>query len=287
MNIEVLGILATLFATLSFSASSILYKKGEKGLSSFESNSLRCIFPFIALLITTIFVDKDILLSINFEIFTYIVLAIIIGLVIGDTLFFKSIKLVGVAIAVPSSSTFPIFTSIIATTFLNEVISIVAWFGIVLTLIGIWLLNRKNKDSYDLNVGKGIAFAISASILWSIGFSIFRYVLFNIDPFSLLIWRMVILFIFFIPLMTRSIKKVSFKSFLYLNLSGLVALAIGGILMFYGLAIIGASKSATITAANPLFSTILAIIFLKERIGSIQIFGILLLTIGILLVSLY
>ncbi len=67
-------------------------------------------------------------------------------------------------------------------------------------------------------------------------------------------------------------------------LSAIVTLS--GHLMFnYGIKLIGATTSATIGATNPSLTAILAWLTIQETINGLQIMGIIIVTVGILLLS--
>ncbi len=70
-------------------------------------------------------------------------------------------------------------------------------------------------------------------------------------------------------------------AWVYLAVSGIIGLALGDSLLFQSFLDIGTQKSMVIMSSWPLFSAFLAYVFLKESLNSIEIYGIILIVIGI------
>lgn len=287
MSSELIGVLASLSAALTWSIAAIFYKKGELGLNSFESNALRCILPLATLIPVAIYINGLGFLKVDLQVLTYTFIATIVALLIGDTFYLSSIEMAGVSIAVSASYTFPIFTSIIAYFFLGEEVTSFTFIGVILTVLGIWLLSYENKQKTSSNLRRGVVFAVLASVFWASGISLYRYILFNYDPFSLTVLRMIILTLLLTPVLIKALRKASRENIIYLNIGGFFALALGGILLYYGLDLIGAARTSTISSVTPLFSVILAIVLLKEKLTLMQGLGIASITTGLMLVSLF
>lgn len=71
------------------------------------------------------------------------------------------------------------------------------------------------------------------------------------------------------------------NGWIYLAISGIIGLALGDSLLFQSFLDIGTQKSMVIMSSWPLFSTLLAFIFLKESLNSVEIYGVILVVIGI------
>ena len=73
---------------------------------------------------------------------------------------------------------------------------------------------------------------------------------------------------------------------LILGVAGLVGgTGIANLLFISAIHLIGAPRAAIVTASSPIFSAVLAGIFLKERISWLSALGILIITIGTMIVS--
>lgn len=71
------------------------------------------------------------------------------------------------------------------------------------------------------------------------------------------------------------------NGWIYLAVSGAIGLALGDSLLFQSFLDIGTQKSMVIMSSWPLFSSLLAYVFLNEMLNSIEIYGIILIVIGI------
>ncbi|MFN3505625.1 MAG: EamA family transporter [Caldimicrobium sp.] len=81
----------------------------------------------------------------------------------------------------------------------------------------------------------------------------------------------------------QQVKDVSFKAFLIVGLSGILAGFLGMYFYFSLLKIHPASQIIPLTATYPLIASILAIIFLKEPLTLSKLFGTFLIVLGIYL----
>lgn len=70
----------------------------------------------------------------------YFVLSGISAGVLGVLFYFITLKKLDASIVVPVVATYPLVTAILATVFLNEQLSIFRIIGILLTILGIWLI---------------------------------------------------------------------------------------------------------------------------------------------------
>ncbi|RLG60483.1 hypothetical protein DRN86_02400 [Candidatus Geothermarchaeota archaeon] len=284
LALETAGILVSIAAALSWSVAALFYKKGELGLSSFESNALRCILPLFSLTLMEVYFHGLSFLNINLANVLSILFATLLTLVIGDSLYLLSIRYLGVSLAVSTSYTFPVFTSILAFLFLGEFLPQTAYIGVLLTVCGIWLLNYKGEKGVRKSK-IGFLTALLTSLCWAAGITAFRHILFDMNPLDLTTWRMIILTLILSPFLVKAIRKASFKNAIYLNLGGFFGLMLGGIFLHYGLDWIGAARTSTISSITPLFSTILAVVILKEKIRLWQWLGIASITLGLMLVT--
>ncbi|MCX7830606.1 MAG: DMT family transporter, partial [Acidobacteria bacterium] len=71
------------------------------------------------------------------------------------------------------------------------------------------------------------------------------------------------------------------NGWIYLAISGAIGLALGDSLLFQSFLDIGTQKSMVIMSSWPLFSTLLAYIFLNESLNYVEIYGVILIVIGI------
>ncbi|MDI6805333.1 MAG: DMT family transporter [Candidatus Bathyarchaeia archaeon] len=71
----------------------------------------------------------------------------IIGLGFGDTLYMRSLKLIGVARTVPITCTYPLFNLLWAVFLLGEPITLPVIFGALIIVFGVGLLSKEKKEN--------------------------------------------------------------------------------------------------------------------------------------------
>jgi drug/metabolite transporter (DMT)-like permease len=133
----------------------------------------------------------------------------------------------------------------------------------------------------------GIALAVLATLIWSGNFIIARGVIKSIPPVTLAFYRWLSATVIILPFawkyFTAELKLVK-QGFWFLFLA-----AVTGVSMFNTFVYIAGHYSTAInmailgTCSSPIMSVILARIFLKEKITSLRIFGMIVCIVGILL----
>ena len=159
MENSILGIIFALISTASWALCTIILKKlGERlepiGITTVKS-CLSTLFLFIAILLTTkeIFVTKEYLFP--------IALSGLIGIAIGYSFFFASLNRLSPMVLSLILFVGPdLFTGIFGLLFLGEMPTVIAWIGIILTLIGLSLfifpiktVNTTNDKSTTTIIG--------------------------------------------------------------------------------------------------------------------------------------
>ncbi len=133
----------------------------------------------------------------------------------------------------------------------------------------------------------GAGLALLATIIWSANFIIARAVIHSIPPFSLSFFRWLCAAIVILPFSFRKIYEE--RTALIQNWKYLFWTALWGITLFNTFIYIGghyttATNLALIgSTSSPIISIILARIFLKEQIGWLKFFGMLLCITGVLI----
>ncbi len=107
------------------------------------------------------------------------------------------------------------------------------------------------------------------------------------DP--LLQWIIVnilgIIFCLFIIIKYPQKLQLLHGDILLYGITSAILVILGSLLLYYSLHSGRASIVVTLSAIGPAITTILAMVFLKEQLSHMQIFGIILITMGIILIS--
>jgi drug/metabolite transporter (DMT)-like permease len=106
-------------------------------------------------------------LSLTFNQISNLVISGILGLVLGDSFLFKSFQLIGARLGIIIMAVVPVLSTILAFFFLNEIISWLGMFGMLLTIAGILIvvLERKNPEQDNISISKiGIFYGLLGAL---------------------------------------------------------------------------------------------------------------------------
>jgi len=91
-------------------------------------------------------------LTLSFNQISNLVISGILGLVLGDSFLFKSFQLIGARLGIIIMAAVPVLSAILAFFFLNEIISYLGMFGMLLTITGILIVVLEKKSVEKNNV---------------------------------------------------------------------------------------------------------------------------------------
>jgi len=288
-----IGELASLIAALCWAVAAILYKKSLETVDAISANLIRSIPAAIFLFVVVLALGDLWKLSfVDSWTLTCLILGTLIGLGLGDGLYFLSLRYIGVGRAVPITGTYPLFTAIFSIIFLEEPFEPLTIIGVVIIVVSIWLLSGTNSQSSE-NAGedrRGVILAVITAIVWATGIILLDLALRNIGYYLANAVRMPILvgFLVVVVLCTgkgKMIIRASRREWLMLGLAGVTALGIGGIAFLAGISMIGATRSTAISSVTPLFSTVFSFYLIKEKITLRIALGAVLATLGVILLT--
>lgn len=117
--------------------------------------------------------------------------------------------------------------------------------------------------------------ALIAAIFWGVSFVATKAALRDVSPWTLIVVRFAfgVAILVFAAWRLHLIKLVSARDFFSLAILGAIAIAIHQGLQATGLTLTSASSMAWLVGLTPVFTAILAWLFLHERVGSLKVFG--------------
>lgn len=209
--------------------------------------------------------------------------------IVGDNIFYAlSASYIPIAITTILIYLSPIFSLIICYIFLKEKISKIKLISTSIILTGIIMVVNPLNSS-NLNI-KGILFGILSGLSVAIYNLLGKKLLKHNDPITLAIYSFgiggFILFIFSL-INGQIFITYSIKSIIYLLGFGLVPTLLGIIFYNYGLKKIEAGITSIILTLEPISAALFGLLFLSERIVIIQLFGIILVILGVIFLSKY
>jgi DME family drug/metabolite transporter len=222
----------------------------------------------------------------------------LLGLVIGDLLYFQSMKYLGLARALPLSSIYPFFTIALALVFLDEHITWSVVGGAVLIVCGAYLLAfpkgrghvRTGAEAQQLDL-KGVGLALAAALCWGTSTILLRQGMEGVDvPVANTVRLSALALVLWVTAAHRKQVRLV-KNYLHgeglrtlgiVLLAGVIGMTLGTFAYLAAVQLAGAARTSTLTSAMPLFGVPFSLI-LGEKLTGRMVVGTLLTISGVLL----
>ncbi|UCC18424.1 MAG: DMT family transporter [Promethearchaeota archaeon] len=297
---------------VSFALSFVLARKIESEATPIFQNAIRSIVGFITFFF--ICLSFGILLqtfSLPLMLVLILVTSISFTVILGDTAYLVSQKILGPAKALAITTTTPFFTILFAILFLNRPISVHMIFSGILIAIGVIIitkgekddLNNKESNENELNnrvlpkMVKGTLWALFTAISWAIGIALTDFSInqvdhiLNLGVLSTMIAMMVRFLFASVSLSliasiesTRKAIPKNRNTWIILIASAVLSYSIGSIFFGEAVHIAGAVFMSLISTAMPLFTIPFSYLINKEKISKKGFLGVGLTLIGVILI---
>lgn len=295
-----IGELAALGAAICWTVSAVLYKEALLRAKPISANIVRCVCTSVVLVVCLAVMGKFGVLT-DLPLYAVVLAGVsgIIGLGFGDTLYMVSLKLIGVARAVPITCIYPLFNLLLAVFLQGETVTLYVVLGTVAIVFGVWLLSQEEeKGTSELQkrvLVKGVASALATAVIWAVSITIINMAVTLPETKSLdhalaiNTIRVVAVAVFLLasaPITDRKFRflKMQRKTLAALISGGIVALALGWFFLTFSFVHTLESQAVPISSTTPLFSTISGIIFLYERVTAKIVAGSILVVVGIFVI---
>ena len=189
-------------------------------------------------------------------------------------------------------STIPVLIIFFSSISTSEKVKLPQILGLVISFIGVLIIITKFEFNklLNLNLNKGDMWILVAMISWAIYSVMIKEKKINLEPFILLQTLILIGLVFLVPFYIYEIL-----TFQYLAINIPVMLTVGYVVLFAGIGayifwigaikIIGPSRSGIFLHLMPVFSSLMAIFILGEKLANFHIYGASLILIGIIISS--
>ncbi|MDI6904962.1 MAG: DMT family transporter [Candidatus Bathyarchaeia archaeon] len=295
-----IGEFAALGAAICWTVSAVLYKEALLRAKPISANIVRCVCTGVVLVVCLAVMGKFGVLT-DLPLYAVVLTGVsgIIGLGFGDTLYMMSLKLIGVARAVPITCIYPLFNLLFAVFLKGEIVTLYVVLGTVAIVFGVWLLSQEEETStHELQkkvLVKGVAYALATAIIWAVSITMINMAVTLPGTESLdhalaintiRVAAVAVLLLASAPITDRkfSFLKMQRKTLAALISGGIVALALGWFLLTFSFIHTLESQAVPISSTTPLFSTISGIIFLHEQVTAKIVAGSILVVVGIFLI---
>lgn len=272
---QLLGEAASLGAAMIWACSLSMYSRFGRRVSSAGLNLYKNIVALTCLVITGLVAGfhwpTDGLLISAFA------LSGLIGLALGDTLFFHGIKTIGVQRTSVIQCLAPPLAAVIAWTAFDEALNRWEWFGLLITTGALaWLIATKNRGSgYEVDLNwSGVAAAVGAAICQALAVIILRQSLQGVDVITGTLLRVfpaivVLLVMSFLRSGWEPMRQVfsPMRNGLILSLAAFMGTFLGLLLMSTGAKYAKAGVTSAISSTYPVWILPIAHFLLGERVS--------------------
>ena len=295
-----MGELAALGAAICWTISAILYKEALLKTKPISANIVRLVCTSIILVACLAIIGKfGVLMNLPACAVVLACVSGIIGLGFGDTLYMMSLKLIGVARAVPITCVYPLFNLLWAVFLVGEPITLSVVLGAVTIVFGIWLLRQETDagtaETEKKILVKGVAYALATAVMWSVSITMIDMAVTLPETSSLdhalaintiRVAAIAVSLLVSAPIIDRGFGflKMQRKTLAALIFGGIVALGLGWFFLTYSFINTLESRAVPISSTTPLFSTLSGIVFLHEKVTARNAVGSIMIVVGIFLI---
>jgi len=159
------GELAALAAALLWALASVVYGHIGQQLPPLGLNFSKGIIA-IAMIIITLLFQGDTMPTLNGSSLELLLLSGVVGISLGDTVYFEALRDLGARRALLLEALAPPIAVLFALVFLQETLTLGAWLGIMLTLLGVaWVISERLPTSTHLaHPLRGVGFGLLAAL---------------------------------------------------------------------------------------------------------------------------
>uniref|UniRef100_A0A7C4HE75 DMT family transporter n=1 Tax=Staphylothermus marinus TaxID=2280 RepID=A0A7C4HE75_STAMA len=267
------GLLAITGASFVWSLNPTIISRFAKKEDPFMLATLRIVFGIASL--TPLIFLKGLKASLNsFYTTLLMIVSAILGPGLGDLLYVWSIQLIGGSLAVVIGYTYIFVSQSIAIIMLGEEFSFTLLIGSALAFAGV-IYAVKPRLERGLNVS-GVVFGFLSAIAWGSATVLIKILQQYFDPLSLTYLRLLAIAPLF-PVLTL-VRGVNFKHInrgllIAASYTGAVGWGVGMVLYVYSIFRIGVAISVLVTALVPVLAQINVKLFAKEKVGTNNVIG--------------
>jgi len=248
------------------------------------------------ILLFFIFIFFGLSFPITITAWVYILLFGIIGTA-GYYTFLRAIENGLVSLSVPIAHAYIIITAVLSAFLLGEVLSIPQYLGIFLVMVGVFLLSQNPRELKKLKfniANKGVKYALLTVGFWGVLYVVMKFMIIELGAMASafygdlsILFFMLIAYIISKQSFSKDKKHLSDTKTLVIFCFAVVVGVLATITMMISASLEKVAISMGIVSATPIVVVIVSFIFLKERMNYFQYASIVVLTMGMVLLSVY
>lgn len=291
----VLGIISALLAMLFFGVTNVLYKRMSDDISVMDIMFTRMWVSLPIAYIFAVAASGSITFTVPIGALFPLILSMVIGIIIGDGMYFYSQERIGVARAFPIAMSYPLLVYFLAAVFLSEPVIPQRVIGAFIVVFGVIMIARaeqdenKNRNRWsedELRIGLILAFLVF--VCWAMSDVIFQYGLVGVAPAEANFYRMLAASLILVPVFLFSLRGErtlpSRRITMFALVTGIVGLGLSLIAYSFAVKLVGATVTSLIVASAPMFTAPLSAIYLDEDVNRRVAIGTILTILGVLMV---
>ena len=283
-----IGIIASLLSAASWAFGTVMFDRIGKVVPYIGITFLKGIFSIVLMVGLLLFTGG--LQSIGFEEFAFLVLSGIIGISIGDSLFFKSLQDLGAKVQVVFFLLGQIFTMLLSLLLLGEVLTISQYVGATILLIGIAIVIWRKQENHPNKI-RGIVCGLLSILCFSISIIMVKVSISDLEVITATFYRMAFGTIFTLGFgvigkqFTSWINPLRDVRLLGAFVLNVVVITYGGfILSMVAIKYISVSLASVLSTTEPIFVLAFAFMINKEKVNRQELIGTFMTLVGLYLI---
>lgn len=283
-----IGILSALLSACSWAFGTITFERIGKVVPFVGITFLKGVFSIMLMILLLLFTGG--LYSIGLWAFSFLALSGIIGITIGDSLFFKSLQDLGAKTQVVFFLLGQILTMILSLLFLGELLSLEQYIGAFVLLSGVVVTTWGTQSSHP-NKLRGIVFGLLSMTCFSVSAIMVKAAISEVPVITATFYRMLFGTIFTLGYGFASknfgswVKPFKDRKLLYLFIFNVIVITYGGFLLsMAAIKFISVALASVLSATEPIFVFLLAFLIMKEKANKRELIGTVITLIGLFLI---
>ena len=282
------GILSALLSACSWAFGTITCERIGKVVPFVGITFLKGVFSIVLMILLLVVTGG--LYPIGWGEFSFLAISGIVGITIGDSLFFKSLQDLGAKTQVIFFLLGQILTMILSLLFLGELLSVEQYIGAFILLTGVIVTTWGTQTNHPNKI-RGIIFGLASMTCFSVSAIMVKAAISDVPVITATFYRMVFGTIFTLGYGVASknfsswIRPLKDKKLLGLFVFNVIVITYGGFLLsMAAIKYISVSLASVLGATEPIFVLLLAFLLMREKVTKREVIGTIVTLVGLFLI---
>lgn len=282
------GILSALLSACSWAFGTITFERIGKVVPFVGITFLKGVFSIVLMILLLVLTGG--LYPIGWREFAFLALSGVVGITIGDSLFFKSLQDLGAKTQVIFFLLGQILTMVLSLLFLGELLTIEQYIGASILLIGVVITTWGTQTNHP-NKMRGIVLGLLSMICFSVSAIMVKAAIADVPVVTATFYRMVFGTIFALGYGLASknfsswVAPLKDKKLCGLFVVNVIVITYGGFLLsMAAIKFISVALASVLSATEPIFVLVLAFLISKENVTKRELIGTAITLLGLFLI---